>query len=69
MPFKEDKVNKVFLDPTGNHVVIVTVSGDSYYLHSSKTKAIQLKRVSGYTVESIAWNRIDGDANSTGVGA
>ena len=67
LPFKDDKVNRVFIDPTGNHIVISTVSGDLYYLHSSKTKFTQIKRLSGNTVECIAWNPIEGNAMSTGV--
>lgn len=60
-------MNRVFIDPTGNHIVIVTVSGDLYYLHSSKSKAVQLKRFSGHTVESVAWNKAEGTALCTGV--
>ena len=57
----------MFIDPTGNHIVISTVSGDLYYLHSSKTKFVQVKYLSGYTVECIAWNPIEGNEMSTGV--
>ena len=68
LPFKEDKVHKVFIDPTSNHVIITTVAGDCYYLHSSKPKAIVLKSISSkYHIESVAWNRLEGNMNNTGV--
>lgn len=57
----------MFIDPTGNHILIVSVSGDLYYLHSSKSKVVALKRFSGYTIESVAWNRQEGNEQSTGV--
>ena len=61
-------MNKVFIDPTGNHILIVSVSGDLYYLHSSKSKVVALKRFSGYTIESVGWNRQEGTEQCTGVG-
>lgn len=67
LPFKEDKIHKVFIDPTGNHVIITTVAGDCYYLHSSKSKVVNLKRFSDYHIESVAWNRAEGTELSTGV--
>ena len=67
LPFKEDKVHKVFIDPTGNHVIITTVAGDCYYLHSSKSKVVVLKRFSEYHIESVAWNRLEGNPTCTGV--
>lgn len=57
----------MFIDPSGNHIVITTVAGDCYYLHSSKSKVVVLKRFSEYHIESIAWNRIEGTASCTGV--
>lgn len=66
LPFKEDKMHKVFIDFTGNHVIITTVAGDCYYLHSSKSKVVNLKRFSDYHIESVAWNRVEGTESSTG---
>lgn len=69
LPFKEDKVHKVFIDPTGNHVIITTVAGDCYYLHSSKSKVVVLKQFSEYHIESVAWNSLEGNPTCTGVSA
>ena len=60
-------MHKVFIDFTGNHVIITTVAGDCYYLHSSKSKVVNLKRFSDYHIESVAWNRAEGTESSTGV--
>ena len=60
-------MHKVFIDPTGNHVIITTVTGDCYYLHSSKSKVVVLKRFSEYHIESVAWNAMEGNPTCTGV--
>lgn len=60
-------MHKVFVDFTGNHVIVTTVAGDCYYLHSSKSKVVNLKRFSEYHIESVAWNRAEGSESSTGV--
>ena len=45
LPFKEDKVHKVFIDPTGNHVIIINADkialtgnkmGKELYSHSGR---------------------------------
>ena len=52
------KVHRVFVDPTGSHVVLSTVSGSIYYLHAD---SIALKPISGLhgdiRVESLSWDR------------
>ena len=52
------KVHRVFVDPTGSHVVLSTVSGSIYYLHA---ESIALKPISGLhgdiRVESLSWDR------------
>lgn len=66
LPFREDKVHRTFLDPSGNHALITTVAGDVFYLHSSKPKCVTLKKLQGSHIESVAWNILDGNASSTG---
>ena len=67
LPSKDDIIQKVFIDPTSNHVIITTSQERCYYLHSSKSKVVQLKSISKYNIESVAWNRLEGNINSTGV--
>jgi hypothetical protein len=40
----EDKIYKVFIDPSGNHCIISCVSGANYYLHSRTTKFMPLTK-------------------------
>lgn len=40
----EDKINKLFLDPTGNHLVVGMDNGDNFYLHSSFIKPKKLPK-------------------------
>lgn len=39
----DDKIHKLFLDPTGNHLVVAMDNGDNYYLHSRSTRPKKLK--------------------------
>ncbi|KAL6061226.1 tethering complex subunit [Balamuthia mandrillaris] len=56
----KDQIHKVFMDPTGNHVVISMVHRDNYYIHSSWPKPRNLSKMRGITIESIAWNTQNG---------
>jgi hypothetical protein len=40
----EDKINKMFLDPTGHHLIIGMDNGDNYYLHSSSPRPRKLPK-------------------------
>ncbi|KAF9575733.1 hypothetical protein EC968_001923 [Mortierella alpina] len=53
----EGKIYKMFLDPTGRHLIITTESGDNYYLYAKWKKAKLLSKIKGIVIESIAWNR------------
>ncbi|KAG0207106.1 hypothetical protein BGX28_001582 [Mortierella sp. GBA30] len=53
----EGRIYKMFLDPTGRHLVITTETGDNYYLYAKWKKAKLLSKIKGVVIESIAWNR------------
>jgi hypothetical protein len=40
----DTKIYKIFLDPTGCHLVISLTNGENYYLHSSATKPRKLTK-------------------------
>lgn len=51
----EATVHKIFLDPSGKHLLITTTQGDNYYLFEGWKKAKQLSRLK-MIVECVAWN-------------
>jgi hypothetical protein len=51
-----DSIERVFIDPTANHVIIGMKSMDNYYLHSRSQKPKKLSRLQGI-LESVAFDR------------
>lgn len=60
----EDRISDLFLDPSGNHLLICLTSNVTYYLHS---RTNQLKKVlkTGDTITSVCFNRKLVSENST----
>ncbi|KAH7345284.1 Pep3/Vps18/deep orange family-domain-containing protein [Rhizoctonia solani] len=52
---QEATVHKMFMDPSGKHLLITTTQGDNYYLYEGWKKAKQLGRLK-MIVEAVAWN-------------
>ncbi|XP_068109477.1 vacuolar protein sorting-associated protein 18 homolog [Hyperolius riggenbachi] len=64
---KDDfKVHKMFLDPTGSHLLVALNSGECFYLNRNAQKARSLSRWKGHMIESIGWNKFLGNETSTG---
>ena len=53
---QEDTIHKIFLDPTGNHLLACLHGGETYYLHSTSTKPKRLLKWSGVVVEAVAFD-------------
>ncbi|KAI8812404.1 vacuolar protein sorting protein 18 [Cladochytrium replicatum] len=64
---KNDKIRKLFLDPTARHLLIATELGDTYYLHERWKKPRQLSKFRGVLTEAVAWGRPANSELSTGV--
>lgn len=58
-PF-ELTIRKLFLDPTGKHLLLNFTQGETWYLHRSWKKPKPLKKFNSekLIIESVAWNRI-----------
>ncbi|KAJ1311737.1 hypothetical protein OPQ81_010207 [Rhizoctonia solani] len=52
---QEATVHKLFLDPSGKHLLITTTQGDNYYLYEGWKKAKPLGRLK-MIIESVAWD-------------
>lgn len=49
-------IHKVFMDPSGSHIVVTSVQGENWYMYRQWKKPRQLKGFK-MVIESIAWNR------------
>ncbi|PFH54792.1 hypothetical protein AMATHDRAFT_72557 [Amanita thiersii Skay4041] len=49
-------IYKLFMDPSGRHIIVTSIQGQNWYLHRTWKKARQLKGFK-MVIESIAWNR------------
>ena len=47
---------KVFLDPSGRHLIVTSTQGENWYLYKGWKKFRQLKNFK-MVIESIAWNK------------
>lgn len=50
-----DLIKKLFLDPTGKHLIIVTEAEDTYYLNEKWKKPKLMSKFKGINIQSIAW--------------
>ena len=53
---QEDTIHKIFLDPTGNHLLACLHGGETYYLHSSAARPKRLLKWSGVVVEAVGFD-------------
>ncbi len=61
---REDRVENIFLDPTGMHLLISMSDGVNFYLHGKKQVPRKVSGLDG-TVESIAFDMENSSENST----
>ncbi|XP_062858441.1 vacuolar protein sorting-associated protein 18 homolog isoform X3 [Trichomycterus rosablanca] len=62
----DSKVHKLFLDPTGSHLVISLTTNECVYLNRNTQKVRNLSRWRGHLIESVAWNKQFGTETNTG---
>lgn len=53
----EMSIHKIFLDPSGRHLVITSHQGENWYLCRGWKKPRPLKSFNKLVIESIAWNK------------
>uniref|UniRef100_A0A8C7HXD0 Vacuolar protein sorting-associated protein 18 homolog n=1 Tax=Oncorhynchus kisutch TaxID=8019 RepID=A0A8C7HXD0_ONCKI len=64
---KEDsRVHKLFLDPTGSHLVISLSTSECLYLNRNTQKVRSLSRWRGHLIESVGWNKLLRTETNTG---
>ncbi|KIK70851.1 hypothetical protein GYMLUDRAFT_32922 [Collybiopsis luxurians FD-317 M1] len=59
IPVKNNEMTlyKLFMDPSGRHIVITSTQGQNWYLYRTWKKPRQLKGFNKLVIESIAWNK------------
>lgn len=62
----ESKVHKLFLDPTGSHLLICLSTSECLYLNRNTQKVRSLSRWRGHLIESVGWNKQLGNETNTG---
>ncbi|KAF8898884.1 Pep3/Vps18/deep orange family-domain-containing protein [Infundibulicybe gibba] len=53
---KDMTIHKIFMDPSGRHIVITSIQGENWYLFRTWKKPKQLKGFK-MVIESLAWNK------------
>jgi hypothetical protein len=53
----DDIIHKVFLDPTGRHIIVSMESQENYYAAKDSPKFKVLNKAKGIVIESVAWNK------------
>ncbi|KIJ68589.1 hypothetical protein HYDPIDRAFT_165357 [Hydnomerulius pinastri MD-312] len=53
----EMTIYKIFLDPSGRHLIITSHQGENWYLYRGWKKPRQLKSFNKLVIESVAWNK------------
>ncbi|KAF6032156.1 VPS18 [Bugula neritina] len=54
--FRDDDVENIYMDPTGDHVIISMASESNYYLHRLSKSLKILSKFSGHIISAVAWN-------------
>eukprot|EP01114_Cavostelium_apophysatum_P012613 TRINITY_DN2865_c0_g1_i3.p1 TRINITY_DN2865_c0_g1~~TRINITY_DN2865_c0_g1_i3.p1 ORF type:complete len:686 (+),score=202.00 TRINITY_DN2865_c0_g1_i3:113-2170(+) len=62
---RKDQIHKIFLDPSGNHLIISLETEDNYYIHTKWKKPKILSKMKGVVVESVAWDKQNPDSTNT----
>ena len=60
---KEDEIERAFLDPTGSHLIVTLVSGDSMYLGRHNKKPRLLAKLKNHKIKCVGWNKPDKDVS------
>uniref|UniRef100_A0A3B3R4G2 VPS18 core subunit of CORVET and HOPS complexes n=1 Tax=Paramormyrops kingsleyae TaxID=1676925 RepID=A0A3B3R4G2_9TELE len=62
----QSSIYKLFLDPTGSHLVISLTTNECLYLNRNTQKVRSLSRWKGHMIESVGWNKLLGTESNTG---
>ncbi|XP_071848442.1 vacuolar protein sorting-associated protein 18 homolog [Apostichopus japonicus] len=61
----DEKIHKMFLDPSGQHLIISTETLDVLYVGKKSRKAKHLAKMKGHLIESVGWNKMNRNETTT----
>uniref|UniRef100_A0A7S1KLN0 Pep3/Vps18/deep orange domain-containing protein n=1 Tax=Percolomonas cosmopolitus TaxID=63605 RepID=A0A7S1KLN0_9EUKA len=65
---EDEDINNIFIDPSGNHVIVSMSNADNWYIHTAYQKSpMYLKALKGIKVTAVAWDKERCGADSSGV--
>ncbi|GMM34559.1 tethering complex subunit [Saccharomycopsis crataegensis] len=56
-----NRIKNLYLDPTGNHLIITTVKNVSYYLNKASKVPVVLSKFKNMNISYINWSNLDGE--------
>ncbi|WAR03107.1 VPS18-like protein, partial [Mya arenaria] len=62
----EERVHRMFLDPTGRHLIISLESQENLYLSRNSKKPKPIAKLKGHHIDSVGWNWQNANENTTG---
>ena len=60
----DDNIKHIFVDPNGNHIIVVLKNGESFYMHSRAMKPKKMPKVQG-TIEAVGFDKSSVTESST----
>lgn len=63
--FNEEKIYKMFLDPSGQHLIVSTEAQDVLYVGRKSRKAKHLTKMKGHLIDSVGWNKTNRSDTTT----
>lgn len=62
----EERIHKMFLDPTGKHLIISLDSSENLYLSRNSKKPKPIAKLKGHHIDSVGWNWQNASDSTTG---
>eukprot|EP00794_Sanderia_malayensis_P016888 gene16888-18594_t len=62
----DDQIHKIFLDPSGRHMIVCMKSLESFYLGRNNKKPKVLQKFKTHQIDSIGWNKVNMNETTTG---
>ncbi|KAJ8042892.1 Vacuolar protein sorting-associated protein 18-like [Holothuria leucospilota] len=63
--FSDEKIHRMFLDPSGQHLIVSTEGQDVLYVGKKSRKARHLAKMKGHLIESVGWNKMNRNETTT----
>lgn len=62
----DDKIHRIFMDPSGRHLIVCMKSLESYHLGRNNKKPKALQKLRGHEIKEVGWNKVNMSETATG---